>query len=56
MVKDDQNSGSSRENNPGTLALLPATAKQGEVVPRDEMAETTVISETLLTRRIHFRR
>ena len=35
---------------------LPATAKQGEVVPRDEMAETTVISETLLTRTIHFRR
>ena len=35
---------------------LPATAKQDEVVPRDEMAETTVISETLLTRRIHFRR
>ena len=35
---------------------LPATAKQGEVVPRDDMAETTVISETLLTRRIHFRR
>ncbi len=35
---------------------LPATAKQGEVVPRDEIPETTVISETLLTRRIHFRR
>ncbi len=35
---------------------LPATVKQGEVVPRDEMAETTVISETLLTRRIHLRR
>ncbi len=35
---------------------LPATAKQGEVVPRDETPETTVISETLLTRRIHFRR
>ncbi len=35
---------------------LPATAKQGEVVARDETPQTTVISETLLTRRIHFRR
>ncbi len=31
-------------------------AKQAEVVPHEETAETTVISETLLTRRIFFRR
>ena len=29
---------------------------QADVVPRDEVAETTVISETLLMRTIHFRR
>ena len=35
---------------------LPATTNKSDVIPQDEAAGTTVVSETLLMRTIHFRR